>query len=103
MTTVQVTLSDDEVEMFTEQARREGLQIEDWLRAAGYGRLAAKPMFDRQLKPRKPMTPEESKEFWATREEFWAAHSNLDGPEREPDWEEHKRVINDRFERFEPT
>ena len=88
MTTVQVTLSDDEVEMFTEQAQCEGLSLEAWFRAAAYDRLAAKPKFDRKPKSKGFKSPEDVRGFFRQ-------YSGLDGPETEPDWEEHLRVLNE--------
>lgn len=97
MKTVQLEFSEEDRKLFAKEARLEGTTLSEWLSWAAHARIKAK--YGVRRKPRKPMTPEELKEFDATREAFWAAHSNLDGPEREPDWEEHLRVINERFDR----
>lgn len=83
---VQLEITDTELAMFEEQARCEGLSLEDWLWAAAHDRLAHKPKFDR--KPRPKRSSQEPIR------EFLERISGQDGPEREPDWEEHLRVID---------
>ena len=82
---VQLEITDTELAMFEEQARCEGLSLEDWLWAAAHDRLAHKPKFDRKPKRRKPRE---------SLDEFFRRCDEIPGLEREPDWEEHLRVID---------
>ncbi len=82
MARVQLVMADEDRERFVEQARREGMSLSAWLRAAARERLAARQrvkLFE---------TPEDV-------EEFFRSCASLEGPEREPDWDEHLAVINE--------
>lgn len=81
MTRVQIEIPDTDRERFVRQARREGMTLSAWLRAAGRARL------ENQSHAR----PFASKEDAMA---FFRACEDLDGPEVEPDWDEHLRVIN---------
>ena len=81
MARVQLVIPDDDRERFVDQARREGMSLSAWLRAAARERLEASQnvkLFE---------SPEDVKEFFRS-------HTGLDGPETEPDWREHLRVMN---------
>ena len=82
MARVQFVISDEERDCFVDQARREGMTLSAWLRAAAHERLAAHQrvkLFE---------SPEDV-------EEFFRACDALEGPETEPDWSEHLRVISE--------
>ena len=82
MARVQLVMSDDDRERFVDQARREGLSLSAWLRAAARERLEARQsvkLFD---------SPQDVEEFFRT-------CAALDGPETEPDWSEHLRVMSE--------
>lgn len=82
MARVQLVMADEDRERFVEQARREGMSLSAWLRAAARERLATRQpvkLFE---------TPEDV-------EEFFRSCASLEGPEKEPDWDEHLRVINE--------
>ena len=82
MARVQLVMSDDDRERFVDQARREGLTLSAWLRAAARERLEARQsvkLFD---------SPHGVEEFFRT-------CAALDGPETEPDWSEHLRVMSE--------
>ena len=82
MARVQLVMADEDRERFVEQARREGMSLSAWLRAAARERLAKRQsvkLFE---------TPEDV-------EEFFRYCASLEGPETEPDWEEHLAVINE--------
>ena len=81
MARVQLVMADEDRERFVEQARREGMSLSAWLRAAARERLATR----RRVKLFE--TPEDV-------EEFFRSCASLEGPEREPDWDEHMAVIN---------
>ena len=82
MARVQLVMSDDDRERFVDQARREGLSLSARLRAAARERLEARQsvkLFD---------SPQDVEEFFRT-------CAALDGPETEPDWSEHLRVMSE--------
>ena len=82
MARVQLVLPVVDREHFVDQARREGMSLSAWLRTAARERLEASQnmkLFE---------SPEDV-------EEFFRAHAGLDGPEMEPDWSEHLRVMNE--------
>ena len=68
MARVQLVMADEDRERFAEQARREGISLSAWLRAAARERLAARQrvkLFE---------TPEDV-------EEFFRSYASLEGPE----------------------
>ena len=67
---------------FVHQARREGMSLSAWLRVAARERL------ERSQKDQKFKSEEEMREFFKRCDE-------RAGPGREPDWEEHLKVINE--------
>ena len=82
MARVQLVMPDVDRELFVEQARREGMSFSAWMRAAARERLEASQrvkLFE---------SPEDVKEFFRS-------CAALDGPEMEPDWSEHLRVMNE--------
>ena len=81
MARVQLVMPDEDRDRFVHQARREGMSLSAWLRAAARDRLE---------------TRQSVKQFQAPEdvEEFFRACAALDGPETEPDWSEHLRVMN---------
>ncbi len=82
MARVQLVMADEDRERFAEQARRDGMSLSAWLRAAARERLAARQrvkLFE---------TPEDV-------EEFFRSYASLEGPEKEPDWDEQLGVINE--------
>ena len=80
MTKVQIEISDADRERFVRQARREGMTLSGWLHAA-----ACECLENRQ----------QAKPFASVEDAmaFFRACDDLDGPEEEPDWSEHLRVI----------
>lgn len=81
MARVQLVMPDQDRQDFIAQARREGMSLSAWLRAAAHERLEARRnvnLFE---------SPEDV-------EEFFRSCAALDGPETEPDWSEHLRVMN---------
>ena len=82
MARVQLVMADEDRERFVDQARREGMSLSAWMRAAARERLEARQrvkLFE---------SPEDVKEFFRS-------CAALDGPETEPDWDEHLRVMNE--------
>ncbi len=82
MARVQLVMADEDRERFVNQARREGMSLSAWMRAAARERLEARQrvkLFE---------SPEDVREFFRS-------CAALDGPETEPDWDEHLRVINE--------
>ena len=82
MARIQITIPDDERDRFADQAKRKGLTLSAWLRAAAHAHVASR----QQLRPFE--TPEELEAFF--RESNAAA-----GPGREPDWDEHLAVMRE--------
>ncbi len=82
MARVQLVIPDADRDRFVLQARREGMTLSAWLRAAAHTRL----------EEHQRVKPFESLEDI---EEFFKMCDALEGPETEPDWEDHLRVINE--------
>lgn len=81
MARVQLVIPDEDRDRFMHQARREGMSFSAWLRAAARERLE-----------RKQQTRVFESE--AEVEAFWRKCDQLQGPGREPDWEEVLEIIN---------
>ena len=82
MARVQLVMPDADRDRFVHQARREGMSLSAWLRAAARERLEMRQsvkLFE---------SPEDVKEFFRS-------CAALEGPEPEPDWSDHLRVINE--------
>ncbi len=82
MARVQLVMPDADRDRFVDQARREGMSLSAWMRAAARERLETR----QQVKLFE--SPEDVREFFRSR-------AALDGPETEPDWSEHLRVMNE--------
>ena len=80
MARVQLVIPDEDRERFVRQAQSEGMTLSEWLRVAAH----------RRIEDQKRSNPFESP---ADLEEFFRACDALEGPEREPDWQEHLAVI----------
>ena len=81
MARVQLVIPDDDRTRFVHQAHREGLSLSAWLRAAARERL------DRQLQVGRF-------ESRADLDAFFAECDALEGPDVEPDWDQHLAIIN---------
>ena len=82
MARVQLVMPDADRDRFMDQARREGMSLSAWIRAAAQERLESRQqakLFE---------SPDDVKEFFR-----YCAF--LDGPETEPDWSEHLRVMTE--------
>ena len=78
MARVQLIIPDQDRERFAYQAQREGMTFSAWLRAAAQARL------------------EEQRQCFSSPtelQEFFRRCDTLDGPETEPEWNEHLQVI----------
>ena len=82
MARVHLVMPDTDKDRYARQARREGMSLSAWLRAAAHDRLVNRKRTTRIT------TVEEAREFWKRCDE-------RAGPRREPDWEEHLAVINE--------
>ncbi len=82
MARIQLIVSDSDRDMFVSQAKREGMSLSAWLRAAARDRLGKTP-------------PQKTFESSQDLEEFFRWCDTLPGPEVEPDWEEQKKIINE--------
>ena len=82
MARVQLIIPDEDRDRFVRQARREGLTFSAWLRAAARERLEAGQRVERF------QSLEDVNRFF---EDCDARR----GPGLEPDWEEHKRAIEE--------
>ena len=82
MARVQLVIPDEDRDRFIHQARREGMTLSAWIRAAAQQRL------NQQQRHR-------VFESMVDLEEFFKACDALDGPDREPDWEDHLALINE--------
>ena len=82
MARVQLVMADDDRDRFAHQARREGMSLSAWLRAAARERL------ETRQRVKQFESPEDV-------QEFFRSCAALEGPEREPDWSEHLRVMSE--------
>ena len=82
MARVQLIIPDEDRDRFVQQARKEGLTFSAWLRAAASDRL------EDQQRAKRFKSSEDLKRFFEK-------CSEREGPGREPDWEEHKRMIHE--------
>ena len=82
MARVQLVMADNDRDRFVHQARREGMSLSAWLRAAARERLEARQIVKLFESPQDV-------------EEFFRSCAALDGPETEPDWSEHLRVMSE--------
>ena len=82
MARVQLVMPDLDRDRFVDQARREGMSLSAWMRAAARERLEAR---------QRVKLFESSEDV----KEFFRSCAALDGPEMEPDWDEHLRVMNE--------
>ena len=94
MIQVQIEISDEEHDRFLRQAEEDGLTLSTWLIVA-----ARKQSNEREVREnRKIHEPFETNEPFKSVEEleaFFRYCDTLQGPECEPDWEEHLKVINE--------
>ncbi len=82
MARVQLIIPDEDRERFVRQAQREGLTFSAWLRAAARDRLEARER-DRRFQTREDL------------QRFFEECDAREGPGVEPDWDEHKRAIEE--------
>ncbi len=82
MARVHIVVPDEDRDRFVHQARREGMTLSAWLRAAARARLEERNQVQRFESPE-------------DLEAFFRACEAVEGPEAEPDWSEHLRVINE--------
>ena len=80
MAKIQLVIPDEDRDRFVRQARKEGLTLNAWLRVAARKRLEDRQHSQPFLSP-------------ADMEDFFMACDILDGPEVEPEWEEHLSAI----------
>ena len=95
MARVHVVIPDEDREQFVEQARREGLTLSAWLREAARERFARNRRAWRSTTGRGFKTREDLEAFWRECDEANARA----GIEREPDWEEHLKVLDEEMGR----
>ena len=82
MARVQMVIPDADKDRYVHQARREGMSLSAWLRDAARDRLK------KHQNEGKFESPEEMRAFWEKCD-------SKAGSGREPDWEEHLKVINE--------
>ena len=82
MARIQLIIPDEDRARFVHQARREGISLSAWLRAAARERLEQRSKVRRF---------ESEKDLAA----FFAECDKSEGPGVEPDWEQHLSVINE--------
>ncbi len=92
MPRVELVIPDAECERFEQEAQKAGMTLEGWLIAAAWEWIIDEKKGPSRGEPRKKMRPFKSRdEMWAFFSEISARHE----PEREPDWEEHLRVMDE--------
>lgn len=80
MARVQLVIPDEDRDRFVQQARREGLTLSAWLRATAHARLEYRQRSELFESP-------------ADMEKFFMVCDTLEGPETEPEWDEHLSAI----------
>ena len=98
MVTVQLAISDDERARVARQAERDGVTVAEWLTTAALQRLRQREGGHDGVRLRDSLPARYSKEPFKSDEElaeFWRHCAAINGPGREPDWEEHLKVINE--------
>ena len=98
MVTVKLAISDDERARVERQAEQDGVTVEAWLTAAALQRLRLKEGGHDGVLLRDTLPARYRKEPFKSEEEieeFWRHCAAVNGPGREPDWEEHLKVINE--------
>ena len=84
---IQLVIPDEDRDRFVRQARSEGMTLSEWLKVAAH----------RRLEEQQRSHPFESP---ADLEDFFRACDELEGPEWEPDWQEHLAVIDESRKRL---
>ena len=82
MARVQLVMADEDRDRFVHQARQEGMSLSAWLRAAARERL------EKRRSVKEFQSPEDV-------EAFFRSCAVLEGPETEPEWNEHLRVMSE--------
>ena len=82
MARVQIIIPDEDRDRFFSQAKREGVTLSAWLRAAAHERLESRQQAQHFG------SPEEL-------EAFFRESNARAGPGREPDWDEHLAVMRE--------
>ena len=90
MARVQLVIPDADRDRFVHQARREGMTLSAWLRAAARKRLEEQQRYE-------PFRHPEDLEA------FFDRCDALEGPVSEPDWDEHLKVISESRSRGAPN
>lgn len=80
MARVQLVMPDEDRDRFTHQAKLEGMSLSAWLRSAARERLESRQA------TKKFQSPQEVREFFRT-------CAGNEGPEPEPDWNEHLQTM----------
>ena len=84
MVKIQLEISDEDREDFARQARMEGMLLDAWLVKVARQRVETP-------RPDKPAQFKSREEIYA----FFREISGQDGPEWEPDWDEHLRNMDE--------
>lgn len=82
MARVQLVIPDEDRDRFAHQARMEGMSFSAWVRAAARQRLEDRQRVDLFESP-------------AQLDEFFRECDALEGPDREPEWEQHLMVMDE--------
>ena len=82
MARVQLVIPDEDRDRFVHQARMEGMSLSAWLRAAARDRLEDRQYSELFKSP-------------ADLQEFFRMCDALEGPDVEPEWNEHLEVISE--------
>ena len=89
MAKIQIDIPDEEHNRFRQQAEQDGLTLSEWMTKAAKMHLRSRRLLGERTYGKPLKSEEEIREFFRLCDELTAE----EGPEREPDWEEHKKVI----------
>lgn len=89
MAKIQIDIPDEEHRRFRQQAERDGVTLSEWMTKAAQLHFKSRGLLKERKQDRRFKSEAEIREFFRCCDELTAE----EGPEREPDWEEHKKVI----------
>ena len=93
MATIQLVVTDEDRAQYEDQARKDGMSVSTWLQSLASARIErARERFGQDKKRQLFKSVDEMQAFF----EKCRERDGSDGePEREPDWEEHLKVISE--------
>lgn len=95
MAIIQIEIPDEEHKRFCQQAEQDGVTRSEWMTAVAIKQCNERKV-QKELRVHEPLVSSKPFESEAEIREFFRLCDELtaeEGPEREPDWQEHKKLI----------